>query len=173
MKLQTLVKLCKKEKTMHLLDERNDKDIVVRQWLGTGQALYPLDGILRLELDDITSLYDFDEKLLEKMMTKHEDLPRSVDFADVAKGEAILEKTILTVNYNGIEAVPFAISDDVLFLDKRYLAPLSDVSDELEIYARLDDGGRVYFAAKVVIPDDGSDIRRIGDTEEVNTDEEN
>lgn len=58
MKIKALAALCKKGKSITILDETDENGQVTRQWICCGTAVYPLDGMPEVTEDTILSVFD-------------------------------------------------------------------------------------------------------------------
>ena len=75
-------------------------------------------------------------------------MPESLDVADYTSGELALNDEWPTVEHNGYAIKPLSASDDMLFIQTAYLAPLEDMADYLRFYERVDNTGQKYIVAK-------------------------
>lgn len=143
MKMKSIVSICKHSKIFYLFDDENGM-----QWLGDGGAIYPLLKMPPLNPENIFTVFDIPGKQAIDMFVKQKPIPESIDLQDVAKCEEILTPHKMEIRYNGRIFQSFHTSQGIQFIDKKYLAPLSDYKDMLQLYERKDKDGRIYIAAK-------------------------
>lgn len=147
MKTKKIIDLCKKQNVLILIDDKNSEF----QWVSDGQAIYPLLGLPEFSLTQLCMTYDIDTKKQDKMnLQVWNTLPKTFDFSD--EGDNIKElcnNVDFGFAFEESSALPIKTKDGISFIDKKYLAPLSDVRDELRIYSRYDVSGRMYFVLKV------------------------
>lgn len=135
MKLSKIAMLCKREKSIALL---NDPALNGTQFLGTDSALYRVDGLPELDKDVIFALFDIpedkqDEYNFRMLGMSYQDV-RDLSPTDVSAhrvGFPIMCQGILLRQYS--KAIPSEIS---AFLDETYLAPFTDERKPPEIYLR-------------------------------------
>lgn len=151
MKIKAIERLCKARGNIVLCDEPVvDVEMPARQWMGDGVALYPLDGVPRLDEGGVMAIFDIDAKKREKIRLEHRDrLPETVCFADAQIGEVLLEQYDVKISVNGAELVLLRGAEDKLVcIQKQYLTPFEKLK-ELELYGRVSANGTVYVAVKV------------------------
>ena len=76
MKLKKVLSICKANGLYYLYD-RIDRSGEITQWLGDGYALYPLDGLPILDEESFCAVFDITGKQREKILFRHERLPRT------------------------------------------------------------------------------------------------
>lgn len=161
MKLQKVISLCKKEKVMRLYDRLMDAEYAddgtlaegcepyMEQYISDGGAVYPLEGLPELDFDTLFTLYDISESDAEKIMFNRSAFPEGVDIGDVVDGEQQLEKPNIAISAGGADLLPFQTSGGMVFINAKYMGPLADDLDLLEVHERRTPDGQVYLAAKV------------------------
>ena len=80
MKIKKIEKLCKEAGRIYLYDEpgtvdeeTGELDEPTRQWMGDGNAVYPLDGMPYLAEREVCAIFDIDEKKRDKIVINHEE----------------------------------------------------------------------------------------------------
>lgn len=149
MKIKTIAAICRKNKAFCLYDSITRDGEVGTQWLGDGRAIYPLQGLPRLEEDSIYTMFDITEKQQDKITFRYETLPEGINFADTDQCENCLDDQKLEVVLDGRILKPLHTQQGVVFIDTAYLAPFADVVDMLELYERVTPSGQIHIAAKL------------------------
>ena len=92
---------------------------------------------------------------------KDADIPDGINFEDMDSSEQIIERAGLSIVYAGKTLKPLQTRHGLIFMESRYLAPISDVLDVMELYERATPGGEPYIVAKagfllqaVIMPND-------------------
>lgn len=148
MKLKRVAALCRRSMVFRLYD-RVDAEGVATQWLGDGGAIYPLNGLPFLDKDGLYRIFDVPEKTQKKISFASGAIPEGLNVDDYAAGETIAEDMGVTLSYGGKVLLPLRAAGGILYIQSRYLEPLEDQADFLQLYVRrTGDGGR-YIAAKV------------------------
>lgn len=143
MKIRKLAALCKAEKTIQLVDEKNGK-----QWVGNGATLYPLLGLPTMSEVQVMRMFDIPQSDNEKYHVRRadaDDLP--VDLSDIANGETKLQPPDICITYAGQEFMPLPASGKVLWINPEYFDPVRK-SGDLDLYERVDSWGIPYIAVK-------------------------
>lgn len=148
MKLKKVAALCAKQGAFYLFDELGEGGELIRQWLGDGRSAYPLSGLPVLYEENLCAMFDITEKKQKKCFFTRKPMPESLDVADYTSGELALNDEWPTVEHNGYAIKPLSASDDMLFIQTAYLAPLEDMADYLRFYERVDNTGQKYIVAK-------------------------
>ncbi|MBR5094463.1 MAG: hypothetical protein IK095_05160 [Oscillospiraceae bacterium] len=140
---KNLVMLCRAHKRILLYGGPDGT-----QWIGEGNAIYPLHGMPPMDRTALPVVFDVQQKDLGKYTIKHEDaLPSIFDYHDTAP-EMQLQPEPISLVLSGALLRPLRTSRGLMFYDPDYLRPLRDLQDTLEIYERATAQGQVYFAVK-------------------------
>ena len=143
MKIKKIIDLCKKRGIFRLYAGGSV------QWISDGCALYPLYNLPEFVEETLYRVFDITEKQQDKISFRYElHLPSTICNDDYMQGEALCEKGTMVIGAGGKSIIPFKTSQGVLFIDEKYLAPLEDTRDYIEVYERTGEGGRIYFAVK-------------------------
>ncbi len=83
----------------------------------------------------------------EKLMINKATMPESISVADYIAEDRGLEKLDISINYGGVSVIPFLIHQrgGVIYIQKKYLAPLEDMADELQFCERVTALGTRYI----------------------------
>lgn len=75
-------------------------------------------------------------------------IPEGINFEDTDANEKPIEGEALSIVYSGKVLKPLQTRRGLVFIESRYLSPVSDVLDVLELYERITTGGTPYIVAK-------------------------
>lgn len=146
MKIKKAISLCKQRKCIYLIDKSET------QWLGDGCSLYPLLNMPYLNSDNIFTVMDIEEKKKEDYFLKHIDSDSEEDYSSVLEdnfpNEKILERMKIRIFARGHTMIPLKTSNGIIFIDEKYLMPLVNYFDTLELYERVKESGVRVIAAK-------------------------
>lgn len=161
MKIKSIAAICKKSKRVVLYSKRDAEGDIVQQYISDGSAVYPVFGLPVLDEESILTIFDIPEKQREDWLVKDADIPGGINFGDMDNCEQIIERVGLSIVYAGKTLKPLQTRRGLVFMESRYLAPISDVLDVMELYERATPGGKPYIVAKagfllqaVILPND-------------------
>ena len=146
MKIKEIINLCKKSNRLIIYEDTEC------QWLSDGSAIYPLYGLPKFNIESLCRTFDIDVKKAEKMQITDEPLPECYDFSNLTRDE--YEKTLtpyfLSFNFLEKEVTPYQTKNEILlFIESKYLKPLKDGSENINVIMRETDSG-TYYAALVI-----------------------
>lgn len=147
MKLKKVAAICSRQGVFRLCDEVREGG-EVRQWLGDGVALYPLDGLPLLDDDNLCTMFGITEKKRKKCSFRRVEVPEYLCLDDWEQGERCLHDDWPTVEYNGFVVKPLSTREGIVFIQNAYLAQLEDMADYLQLFERRTASGRTYIVAK-------------------------
>ena len=147
MKLKKVAALCGSANAFCLFD-RVDGDGVVTQWLGDGCCAFPLHGLPVLSEPELYRMFDVSEKKQDKIYFNHSALPEGLNVEDWCRSEVRAEDMDVTISSGGKVLMPLRFPGGLLFIQSKYLGPLEDQMDFLELYVRRSDSGGRYVVAK-------------------------
>lgn len=148
MKLKKVAALCNSAAAYHLYDQVDSTGAVETQWLGDGCAAYPLHGLPYLSEQELYRMFDVPEKKQDKVYFDHETLPTALCVDDFCEGELLAEDMGVTISWGGAVLLPLRYPGGMLYIQSRYLGPLEDQADLLQLYVRRSPSGGRYVAAK-------------------------
>ncbi|MFR8330952.1 MAG: hypothetical protein ACLU9S_00155 [Oscillospiraceae bacterium] len=128
--------------------DRVDGDGVVTQWLGDGCCAFPLHGLPVLSEPELYRMFDVSEKKQDKIYFNHSALPEGLNVEDWCRSEVRAEDMDVTISSGGKVLMPLRFPGGLLFIQSKYLGPLEDQMDFLELYVRRSDSGGRYVVAK-------------------------
>lgn len=103
-------------------------------------------GISETELEE--ERREVPEKQREDWLVRYRDIPEGISFEDTDTTEKIIEQGNLSIVYSGKTLKPLQTRRGLVFIESRYLSPVSDVLDVLELYERVTPFGAPYIVAK-------------------------
>ena len=71
-----------------------------------------------------------------------------LNIGDTDPDERVLKDDDFSITYGGTEVLPLRTRTGIIFIQKKYLAPLEDVLDVVQLYERVTPDGQTYVAAK-------------------------
>lgn len=151
MKLKAVGQICKKDKAIIMHDIPYSESFEgADQWIGNSAALYPVGGLPRMNVEQMMTLFEITEKQSETMYTAHYiGAPEGINLSDYDGTEEKLESNTISIQSGGWLLKPLRTQAGISFIKQRYLSPLMDELDHLELYERSTPEGAVYIAAKV------------------------
>lgn len=171
MKIKSIAALCKKVKWVTVFQEYQNSDI---QYIGDRTAFYQVDNLPRLNKESILTIFDIPEKKRGDWVVQVGEAPSYAGFSDAIEGEEIAEELSPEILYNEKILIPLQTQKGVVFLDKKYLSPLSDVMDVLNLFVRENKDGQIYIVAKtglalkaVIFPQDITTMRFVEKIEQL------
>ena len=147
MKIKSIAAICKKNKQVVLFNRYSDSG-TISQYIGDGNAVYPISGLPELDEESILTIFDVPEKQREDWLVRYRDIPEGISFEDTDATEKIVEQGNLSIVYSGKTLKPLQTRRGLVFIESRYLSPVSDVLDVLELYERVTPFGAPYIVAK-------------------------
>ena len=132
---------------------KQDKAIIVAetpscQWLGNGDALYPVYNLPKLTKENIFTLFDIAEDKREKFYFKELELPIPLNLEDNDDTEVLIERDTMSIIARGRVLEPLKTSQGMAFINQRYLKPFANEENGYELYERTNNHGRTYIAVK-------------------------
>lgn len=147
MKIKNIAAICKKNKQIVLFEHYGDNETVT-QYIGDGGAVYPVLGLPQLDEENILTIFDVPEKDRDNYYVRTTSIPAGINFGDFDENEKPVDRGDLSIVYSGKTLKPLQTRRGLVFIESRYLSPVSDVMDVLELYERYTDSGTPYIVAK-------------------------
>lgn len=147
MKIKSIAAICKKNKQVVIFN-RYSGDEAVTQYIGDGGAVYPINGLPELDEENLLTIFDVPEKQRADWFVKYMSIPDGISFDDTDANERIIEQGNLSIVYAGKTLKPLQTRRGLVFIESRYLSPMSDYMDVLELYERFTPSGTPYIVAK-------------------------
>lgn len=144
MKIKSIAAICKKNKQVVLFNRYSDSG-TLSQYIGDGNAVYPISGLPELDEESILTIFDVPEKQREDWLVRYRDIPEGISFEDTDATEKIIEQGNLSIVYSGKTLKPLQTRRGLVFIESRYLSPVSDVLDVLELYERVTPFGAPFL----------------------------
>lgn len=147
MKIKNIAAICKKNKYAAIY-ERHSASGGVIQYIGDGAAVYPVTGLPALDKESLLTIFDVPEKQREDWFVQIAGIPPAISFEDTDANEKPVEREAISIVYSGKTLKPLQTRRGLVFIESRYLSPVSDVLDVLELYERIAENGTPYIVAK-------------------------
>lgn len=147
MKFKRIASLCNKAKN-YVLYDKQDSTGGNTQWLGDGCAAYPLDGLPQLDEDSLCKMFDITEKKKGSMLISRRAWDKRVSADDTDPNETMADEMDLGLTQKGRELIPLIGRDGIIFIHSKYISPLEDEMEMLQMYERKTDTGQTYIAIK-------------------------
>lgn len=147
MKLKTIAALCKKSQNIVIMEKPAGGNCI-KQWIGDGYALYPIAGLPYLDEESIFTIFDVTEKQRENYSFHQGALPEDLNFGDTDANERMLDGEKMSIIVAGRTLIPLKTQYGMVFIDEKYLAPIAEAAEVLELYGRITNDGQAYIAAK-------------------------
>ena len=147
MKIKSIAAICKKGKQV-VLYNRYESGGTLQQYIGDGMTTYPVFGLPELDEESILTIFDVPEKQREDWFVRVRDVPEGINFEDTDANEKMIERDNLSIIFSGHTLKPLQTRRGLVFIQSRYLSPVSDVLDVLELYERFTPNGTPYIVAK-------------------------
>ena len=75
-------------------------------------------------------------------------MPDALNVGDTDPDERILKDDDFSITYGGTQLKPLKTRNGIIFIQQKYLAPLEDVLDVVQLYERVTPDGQTYVVAK-------------------------
>lgn len=115
---------------------------------GDGSAVYPVVGLPQLDKESLLTIFDVPEKDRDNYFVKTLGVPAGISFEDTDETERHVEREGISIIYSGRTLKPIRTTRGLVFIESRYLSPVADVLDVLELYERRTAEGAPYIVAK-------------------------
>ena len=148
MKIKNIAAICKKNKSVVLFERYDSDGEVTLQYIGDGGAVYPAIGLPLLDEESVLAIFDVPEKQREDWYVRSTGIPDGINLDDVDGTEKPVEREAISIVYSGKTLKPLRTRRGLVFIESRYLSPVSDVLDVLELYERITPSGTPYIVAK-------------------------
>lgn len=148
MKIKSIAAICKKNKNIAIFERYSDDGDILTQYIGDGSAVYPVIGLPPLDAESLLTIFDVPEKDRDNYFVKTLGIPAGISFEDTDATERQVEREEISIIYSGRTLKPIHTTCGLVFIESRYLAPVADVLDVLELYERRTTDGAPYIVAK-------------------------
>lgn len=136
MKIKSIAAICKKNKNIAIFERYSDDGDILTQYIGDGSAVYPVIGLPPLDAKSLLTIFDVPEKDRDNYFVKTLGIPAGISFEDTDATERQVEREGISIIYSGRTLKPIHTTRGLVFIESRYLAPVADVLDVLELYER-------------------------------------
>ena len=157
MKIQQIINLCKKMGELYVV---HTGDV---QWVGNGQAMYPLYDLPKLTAEELCNIYSITEEQQSKMILndrKAKDFP-GVDFEEIGAEGKPVEINKMGIIYAGQVMMALKNEEEINFARKLYFTPFKE---EIELWKKECAMGSYYVATAgmltvgIIFPEAGKRI---------------
>lgn len=148
MKIKSIAAICKKNKNIAIFERYSDDGDILTQYIGDGSAVYLVIGLPPLDAESLLTIFDVPEKDRDNYFVKTLGIPAGISFEDTDATERQVEREGISIIYSGRTLKPIHTTRGLVFIESRYLAPVADVLDVLELYERRTTDGAPYIVAK-------------------------
>jgi hypothetical protein len=148
MKIKSIAAICKKNKNIAIFERYSDDGDILTQYIGDGSAVYPVIELPPLDAESLLTIFDVPEKDRDNYFVKTLGIPAGISFEDTDATERQVEREGISIIYSGRTLKPIHTTRGLVFIESRYLAPVADVLDVLELYERRTTDGAPYIVAK-------------------------
>lgn len=139
MKIGKLAALCAKTRTICLFTQKRENEENL-QWAGDGKTAYALEGMPTFTAETIMATFGVDMEKKDLWIIKDEPFPKKFD-VDTYNPEDVTAMLSMEnfVTYAGISYIPVQVSDERVYVQKRYLDMIR-MDEETQIVARKYEG---------------------------------
>lgn len=148
MKIKSIAAICKKNKNIAIFERYSNDGDILTQYIGDGSAVYPVVGLPQLDKESLLTIFDVPEKDRDNYFVKTLGVPAGISFEDTDETERHVEREGISIIYSGRTLKPIRTTRGLVFIESRYLSPVADVLDVLELYERRTAEGTPYIVAK-------------------------
>lgn len=148
MKIKSIAAICKKNKNIAIFERYSNDGDILTQYIGDGSAVYPVVGLPQLDKESLLTIFDVPEKDRDNYFVKTLGVPAGISFEDTDETERHVEREGISIIYSGRTLKPIRTTRGLVFIESRYLSPVADVLDVLELYERRTAAGAPYIVAK-------------------------
>lgn len=146
MKIKSIAAICKKNKNIVIFERYSDDGDILTQYIGDGSAVYPVIGLPPLDAESLLTIFDVKDR--DNYFVKTLGVPAGISFEDTDETERHVEREGISIIYSGRTLKPIRTTRGLVFIESRYLSPVADVLDVLELYERRTAEGTPYIVAK-------------------------
>ena len=148
MKIKSVIKLCKRNRTAILYTQADKNGEVKQQYIGDGASIYPLDGMPMLEADNIPAMFGIPKKDISKWTISHRRLPDAFNMKDHDRNEIQMIPTGLSVCVGKVIVEGLNADGRAIWLDGAYMEPIENDEGMLALCLRENEAGTQYVAIK-------------------------
>lgn len=151
MKIKRIGQFCKEEKQTIVFDVP-DSEGIITQWIGDGHALYPIYNLPHMDRDALYTIWGIEKKKWQDIAFHIvPEAPEGLNLKDTDWDERPVNRGRLAISAQGRILLPLQTRKDIVFIDHKYITPLSDMMQTLELYERTTPSGGTYIAIKVAM----------------------
>ena len=146
MKLKKIAQECREHGSMLLIDHV-DAEGCIRQWIGSGAAFYPVEGLPYLQEEHLQGVFELTDKQCGKMRICKEKAPEGIDFGDTAE-EMRCADGLIRIIAGGHELRTVWADGRARMILESALDPILIEHKNADFFLRRTPGGSFYIAVK-------------------------
>ncbi|WMJ84482.1 hypothetical protein ACS3UN_06980 [Oscillospiraceae bacterium LTW-04] len=148
MKIKDVATICKKNKVAILFESRGED--TVEQYVSDGGGIYKLFRLPYLDASNLLTIFDVPEKNRPKWTVLNRALPTEINMTDCCENELPIDErdAYPEIVYTERVLKPLRISDGIMFIQTKYLKPVSDEQDFQRFFERKTANGISYIVVK-------------------------
>lgn len=133
MTLDSIRKICKSTGVLCVFRYKDGK---ISQWVGDGSALFPVDNVISLDMDDDAIRYLFGMEDKEKYFFKTSEAESIEKYITSTDKEEIAELSPIKITYRKETFCVFKASCGCIYIKDRYLKPFKKHIDDYSFFVR-------------------------------------
>lgn len=154
MKIQKVISLCKESGALYITEYEGE------QWVGNGQAVYPLFGLPKFTPETLCETFGLNEEQQGKMILNEKPAIdfKGIDFGELTGEEKPAEETKVEFIYAGAQLIAVECDGGISFIKKKYFAPFDE---DVQLWRRIGSGGEYFvvtggmFIKGIILPESG------------------
>lgn len=150
MKLQKIVDICKKSGQMYITHAEDT------QWVGNGQAIYPLYDLPKLQAEELCTIYGITEDQQDKMILNEKSATEyDVSFAALDGSEEAVVVVPMEITFGGASYKILRSKTGISFVKRLYFSPFKE---ETQVWQKKNKCGEYFiitagmFVVGVIFP---------------------
>lgn len=152
MKIQKIVDICKKSGQLYITEAES------AQWIGDGQAFYPIYDLPKLSIEDICVIYAIPEDKQDKMILNEKTVTElgGVSLSGLGGEEQAAEVIKMAIIYAGASYVILKCGEEISFVKRVYLTPFEE---DVQLWKRKGNGFEYFvvtagmFVTGIILPE--------------------
>lgn len=165
MKIQKIVDICKKSGQLYITEAEG------AQWIGNGQAVYPLYDLPKLTAEELCTIYSITEEQRDKMILNEKDASEyKIDFSAINGDEEATEVVNIGLHFGGTSLIMLKCGGGISFVKRMYLTPFKE---EVQYWRRTGPIGEYFvvtagmFIKAIIVPETGLRADIAGELKEI------
>ncbi len=155
MKIQKIVSLCKESGQMYITKMED------AQWVGNGQAVYPLYGLPEFTPETLCETFGLSEDQQSKMILNEKTVEeyQGINFDMLNGKEEPVEVMKIGLLFGGTQLIALKHGGGISFIKRKYMSPFDE---ETQIWRRVGKAGEYFviaggmFTKGIILPETGT-----------------